>query len=111
MKQCLSIVVAAFALTPGAFAVDQEYPPTLQPPRTTATTGSTETVQDTKIITDSGIRKTSTDTLTGKVEGYQQGKWIDVSTPGKIEGIRKIDLTGRNLTAHVASDVNAGDWV
>ena len=28
-----------------------------------------------------------------------------------MEGIRKIDLTGKNLTAHIPSDIKVGEWV
>jgi hypothetical protein len=45
------------------------------------------------------------------VQTVAPGKWIEVSTPGKLERIRTIDLAGKNLTARVAGDVKAGDWV
>jgi len=107
----MTILLAAGLALPGA-AWGQEYPlPIYRPDTTTSTKGSTETIQDTKTITDSGTVKTSTDTLMGKVEGYEAGKWIKVSAPGKIERVRTIDLTGKNLTAHVPSGVKTGSWV
>jgi hypothetical protein len=112
MRRYMSIVLAAGMVSFGAWARGQEYPaPVYRPDTTTSTTGSTETIQDTKTITDSKTVKTSTDTLMGKVEGYEAGKWIKVSAPGKIERIRTIDLMGKNLTAHVPSDVKVGLWV
>ena len=73
--------------------------------------GSSETVQDTKTKTDSGTNKMSTDTVIGKVEAYEPGKSIKVSTPGSTEGSKTFDLSGSDLTAHVASSVKVGEWV
>jgi hypothetical protein len=112
VKTLLSVFFLAELAFPGrALALNQELPPVGNPLKTTNTAGSTETIQETKTITDSGTNKTSTDTLTGKMVDYQPGKWIEVSSPGKIERVRTIDLTGKNLTAHVASDVKVGEWV
>ena len=111
MRQYMTIALAAGLALP-AVVRSQEYPlPVYRPDTITSTKGSTETIQDTKIITDSGTVKTSTNTLRGKVEGYEAGKWIRVSTPGKIERVRTIDLIGKNLTAHGPSGVKTGSWV
>lgn len=111
MRQYMTIALPAGLVFTGAWARGQEYPRIYRPDTTTSTTGSTETIQDTKTITDSKTLKTSTDTLTGKVEGFEAGKWIRVSAPGKIERVRTIDLTGKNLTAHVSSGIKTGSWV
>ena len=104
----------ALLFTAESFAAAQELPPVNPPivnPQAPKTKGSTEKVQDTKIVTDSGTNKTSIDTLTGKVEDYQPAKSITVSTPGKTESTRTISLIGKDLTAHVDSSVKAGRWV
>ncbi|HJZ97030.1 MAG TPA: hypothetical protein VKE70_11040 [Candidatus Solibacter sp.] len=104
----------AMVLSANAYPLaSQDFPPVNPPvtPRTSNTKGSTEKVQDTKVTTDAGTTKTSTDTLTGKVEEFQPSKSITVTTPGKVESTRTIDLTGKNLTAHVAAGVKAKDWV
>jgi hypothetical protein len=75
------------------------------------TKGSREVIQETRTTTDSGTTKITTDTLFGKVEAYDTGKSIKVSTPGKSEGSRTIDLTGSNLTANVNFTGKLGDWV
>ena len=111
MRRYVTIALAAGLVFSGTLARGQEYPVPIVPDNTTSTKGSTETIQDTKTITDSGTVKTSTATLTGKVEGYEAGKWIKVSSPGKIERIRTIDLIGKNLTAQVGGDIKTGQWV
>ena len=87
------------------------YPPVNPIPKTNPTKGSKETVQDTKVTTDSGTTKTSTDELIAKVDSYESGKWIKVSTPGKTEGTRTVDLQGKDVTAKVNPAVKAGMWV
>ena len=101
----------SLGLITAALGVAQEpiYPPLVNPP--TITKGSKETVQETRITTDSGTKKTSTDTLVGKVLAYEPNKWIRVSTPAKIEGSRNIDLNGKDTTATVKSSVKTGSWV
>ncbi len=111
MKKYLGFVFAgALALATGAYGANQAQN-TNTNQHNKATSGSTEKVQDTKTTTDSGTKKLSTDTLMGKVEEYQARKWIKVSTPGKTEGSRTVDLSGNNLTANVPSDIKVGDWV
>jgi Ni/Co efflux regulator RcnB len=73
--------------------------------------GSQEQVQDTKTKSDSGTSKMTKDTIFGKVEAYEMGKSMKITTPGKREGTRTISLSGRNLTANVDPDVKVGEWV
>lgn len=91
-----------------AAAQEPLYPPV---PKTNPTKGSKETLEQTKVTTDSGTKTTSTDTLIGKVEAYEPSKSIRISTPGKIEGDRTVDLQGKDVTAHVNSSVKTGAWV
>src|SRR5436190_20370773 len=106
MKKHFALVLSTGLMAATLVAQEPLYPPGVSPvPKTNPTKGSKETVEETKITTDSGTTKTSTDTLIGKVEAYEPGKWIRVSTPGKSEGSRAVDLQGKNLTAHVNSDV------
>ena len=113
MKRCLYTILSVGLLLAPAFAAYQDIPPVNPPAINPApkTKGSTEKVESTKITTDAGTTKTSTDTLNGEVEQYQPGKWIRISTPGKTEGSRTIDLAGSNVTAQVAPNVKSGDWV
>ncbi len=73
--------------------------------------GSHEQVQDTKTTTDNGTFKTSADRMFGKVEKYQPGQSITITTPGHPEGTRTIDLTNKNETPKIASSVKVGEWV
>jgi Ni/Co efflux regulator RcnB len=73
--------------------------------------GSHEQVQDTKKVTDQGTTKSKSDNMFGKVTAYEMGKSLKITTPGKSEGTRTIDLNGRNLTANIGSDVKVGEWV
>jgi hypothetical protein len=109
MKKCLGYVfAAALVMGTSAFAQDPN-PPANQ--SKSKTSGSSETMQDTKTKTDSNTNKMSTDTVTGKVEAYDAGKSIKVSTPGSPEGSKTFDLSGSNLTAHVPANLKVGDTV
>src|SRR5438270_3670232 len=113
MKNYLASALWGIALLTVQITPAQDFPPVnpMATPRTPNTKGSTEKIQDTKVTTDFGTIKTSTDTLTGKVEEFQANKSITVSTPGKVESTRTIDLTGKNLTAQVVKGIKANDWV
>jgi hypothetical protein len=106
----LLVFVISTGLSAATLAAAQEplYPPL---PKTSPTKGSHETLQQTKVMTDSGTKATSTDTLTGKVEAYEPGKSIKISTPGKIESDRTIELQGKDVTARVNSSIKKGSWV
>jgi hypothetical protein len=113
MTKHLALVFSAGLMAAGiAIAQEPLYPPAVNPtsPKT-PTRGSRETIDQTKVTTDSGTTKTSTDTLIGKVEAYEPGKSITISTPGKTEGSRTIDLQGKDVTAHVNSGVKKDVWV
>ena len=111
MTKCIAFIIS-IGLLAAKFQAAQEpvYPP-VTIPKANPTKGSKETVQQTKTITDSGTTKTSVDTLIGKVETFEPNKWIKVSTPGKIEGTRNIDLQGKDITAKVNPAVKEGMWV
>jgi hypothetical protein len=112
MKKHLALVFSTGLTAITLVAQEPPYPPLVNPPvaKTNPTKGSKETAEETKITTDSGTTKTSTDTLTGKVEEYEPGKWIRISTPGKTEGSRTVDLQGKDVTAHVNSGVKKDAW-
>jgi hypothetical protein len=112
MKKHLALVFSTglFVVQLGA-AQEPIYPPGVTAPKPNPTKGSKETVDQKKTTTDSGTKKTSDDTLIGKVDAYESGKWIRVTTPGKSEGTRTFDLQGKDLTAHVNSGVKPGTWV
>jgi hypothetical protein len=114
MTKHLALLISSGLIAAVCVAAQEPlYPPFVNPPapKTNPTKGSKETVEQTKVTTDEGTTKTSTDTLLGKVEGYEPGKWIRVSTPGRVEGSRNIDLQGKDVTARVNSDVKTGTWV
>jgi ribosomal protein S17 len=72
---------------------------------------SSEVKQQTKTVTNSATNKETADTVFGKVESYEPGKSIKVSVPGTIITSKSFDLSGKDLTAHVPSNVKVGDWV
>jgi hypothetical protein len=112
MKKHFALVLSTGLMAATLVAQEPLYPPGVSPvPKTNPTKGSKETLEETKITTDSGTTKTSKDTLIGKVEAYEPGKWIRISTPGKTEGSRTIDLQGKDVTAHVNSGVKKDAWV
>ena len=74
-------------------------------------TGSYESKSTNTTTTDSGTTKTTSDTMYGKVEEYQPGKSIKITTPGKTEGTKTFDLNVKDATYHVASNLKVGDWV
>jgi hypothetical protein len=110
MKKYFTLVCST-GLVVAALAAGQEplYPP-VPIPRTNPTKGSKETIEETKVTTDSGTTKTSSATLIGKVEAYEAGKWIRLSTPGKMESSRSVDLQGKDITAHVNAGVKVNSW-
>lgn len=112
MKRHLPFVFAA-GLAAATLVVAQEpvHPTSPTGKTTTSDKGSRETVEQTKTTTDAGTTETTTDRLFGKVESYEPGKSIKVTTPGKLESSRTVDLQGKNLTAHVTSSIKNGSWV
>jgi len=78
---------------------------------TNPSTTSKEVTQDTKTITNSGTQTSNSDTVYGKVQSYDQNKSIKVSVPGKIVTAKTFDLSAKNETVNVASDLKVGDWV
>jgi hypothetical protein len=79
--------------------------------KATASKQSKEVQQDTKTMTPNKTAKTSSDTVYGKVESYEPGKSIKVTVPGKIVSTKSFDLSSKDATVDVASDVKAGGWV
>jgi len=77
----------------------------------TAAQNSEEKTQNTKTVTNNKTIKTSTDTVYGKVESYEAGKSLSVTVPGAVSNTKSFDLSGKDLTANVASGVKVGDWV
>jgi hypothetical protein len=73
--------------------------------------GSYESKSTNTTTTDTESMKNMTDTVYGKVEEYEPGKSIKISTPGKSEGTRTYDLSASDTKAHVASNVKVGEWV
>jgi hypothetical protein len=113
MKKHLALIFSAGLIVTGVAAAQEPlYPPVVNPtaPKTPPTKGSTETLEQTKITTDSGTTKTTADTRIGKVEAYEPGKWIRISTPGKTEGSRTVELQGKDVTAHVNPGVKQDAW-
>lgn len=108
MKSYLGAILAG-ALTLGTAAYAQT--DTTSKAKRSKDYGSHEQVQDTKTTTDSGTSRMKKDTIFGKVEAYEMGKSMKITTPGKREGTRTISLSGRNLTANVDPDVKVGEWV
>ena len=74
-------------------------------------TGSYESKSTNTTVTDTGTTKTITDTMYGKVEEYQPGKSIKITTPGKTEGTKSFALDAKDMTFHVNSNIKVGDWV
>lgn len=109
MKKYLGTIFA-LSLAFGTAALAQN-PNNQNPNNKNKDVGSHEQVQNTKTTTDNGTNKTTTDKVFGKVEAYDVGKSIKVTTPGKNEGSRTIDLTGKNVKLNAPSDINLGDWV
>jgi len=72
---------------------------------------SREEKDSSKTVTENGTAKTDTDTVFGKVESFDQGKSIKVSVPGTIITTKSFDLSGKDVTANVASGIKVGDWV
>jgi len=72
---------------------------------------SREEKDSSKTVTENGTAKTDTDTVFGKVESFDQGKSIKVSVPGTIVTTKSFDLSGKDVTANVASGIKVGDWV
>jgi len=72
---------------------------------------SSEQTQQTKTTTSSGTSKMNADTVVGKVESFEPGKSIKVSVPGTIITSKTFDLSGKDLTANVPSNIKVGDWV
>ena len=103
MKTILTTACAiTFVLASASFAAQD---------KSTAATQSKEVQQDTKTVTGNKTTKTSTDTVYGKVEGYEPGKSIKVTVPGKIIQTKSFDLDDKDTTVHVPANVKTGDWV
>jgi hypothetical protein len=66
MKNCLASALWGVALLTVQLTPAQDFPPVnpMATPRTSNNKGSTEKIQDTKVTTDAGTIKTSTDALT-----------------------------------------------
>jgi hypothetical protein len=77
----------------------------------TAAQSSQETKDTSKSVTNNGTNKTDTDTVYGKVEGFEPGKSIKVSVPGTVVTTKSFDLSGKDITSNVASGIKVGDWV
>jgi len=103
MKTILTTACAISFLFAGASLAAQD--------KSTAAKQSKEVQQDTKTMTGSKTTKTSTDTVYGKVEGYEPGKSIKVTVPGKIISTKSFDLDDKDTTVHVPANVKVGDWV
>jgi hypothetical protein len=72
---------------------------------------SSETNQDTSTTTNNGTTKTKADVIYGKVEAYETGKTLKVSVPGKLQNTKSFDLTDKDQTVNIDSNVKVGDWV
>ena len=104
MKNTLTVVCAVALLFGAAtFAAAQD--------RSKASHQSKEVQQNTKTTTADRTTKTSTDTVYGRVETFDQGKSIKVTVPGKIVQTKSFDLDDKNETVNVPSDIKVGDWV
>jgi hypothetical protein len=98
----MTACVLTFLLSAASFAAQD---------KATASKQSKEVQQDTKTMTAAKTVKTSSDTVYGKVESYEPGKSIKVTVPGKIVSTKSFDLSSKDATVDVASDVKAGGWV
>ena len=76
-----------------------------------AAQSSKEEKDSSKTVTKNGTTRTDTDTVYGKVEGFEPGKSIKVSVPGTVLTTKSFDLSGKDVTANVASGIKVGDWV
>jgi len=104
MKTILTGVCAfALVIAGGSLAAAQD--------KSTASKSSKETQQDTKTMTANKTSKMSTDVVSGKVETYDPGKSITVTTAGKNSSTKSFDLNSKDETVHMASNVKVGDWV
>jgi hypothetical protein len=79
--------------------------------KSTASKESKEVQQDTKTMTGNRTTKTSSDTVTGKVETYEPGKTLTVTVPGKVVSTKSFSLDTKDWTYHVASNLKPGEWV
>src|SRR5438270_204055 len=105
MKALLTpVVVFGLVCGGGTFALGQN-------DSRAAAQNSKEEKDNSKTVTNSGKTKTDTDTVYGKVEGYEPGKSIKVSVPGTVVTTKSFDLAGSDITANVASNIKVGDWV
>jgi hypothetical protein len=77
----------------------------------TAAQSSHENKETSKTVTQNGTKKVDTDTVFGKVEGFEPGKSIKVSVPGTLVTTKSFDLSGNDITSNVASGIKVGDWV
>lgn len=77
---------------------------------TNQTNGSYESKSTNTTTTDNNTTKTTKDTFYGKVEEYQPGKTLKISTAGKTEGAKTFALDNKGETYHVGS-LKVGDWV
>jgi len=101
MKLILTTTCAAALLGVGVLGAQSTNP----------SNSSKEVTQDTKTITNSGSTTTSTDTVYGKIEAYNQNRSIKVSVPGKVVTSKSFDLNAKNETVNVAPNLKVGDWV
>lgn len=106
-NKCLLPAVVAVALSLGVSA------PAQKPAgdEKTAAKSSTEEKQETKTVTEKGTKKSTADTIYGKVESYEAGKSIKVTAPGDLTHSKTFDLAGSDITAHVPATIKVGDWV
>ncbi|HJT86968.1 MAG TPA: hypothetical protein VJ732_03905 [Bryobacteraceae bacterium] len=77
----------------------------------TASQNSQEVNQNNKTATNQKTTKTSTDTVYGQIQSYNENKSITVSTPGNTGNSKTFDLNGSDVTTKVAGNLKVGDWV
>jgi hypothetical protein len=103
MKTLLTIACTSGLLLAGLPAIAQT-------PRQDSRQSTQEDKEQTT-QTNNGTAKTKADIYYGKVESYDPGKTLKVSVPGKLENTKSFDLTERDQTVDIASNVKVGDWV
>jgi hypothetical protein len=102
MKSLLTILCAAALACAGSAAAQDE---------SAASKQSKEVQQKTKTTTDKSTAKTSSDTVYGKVEAYEAGKSLKVTTPDAADSAKTFELEGSDVTAKAPSNIKVGDWV
>ncbi len=110
----LAFGTAALAAQTGSGS--QSYPSQQSNPNSQSP--SYQTSPSTQSQEDMHTRRNSTESTTnnadmifGKVESYQPGQSLTISTPDSAQGTRTFDLSKQDVKAKVSSDVKVGDWV